>query len=396
MSPNWIWQHPQWPHFTWQQAELNALLRETTQVQGQLLGKAQAAGDHAQVEASLDNLLQNIITSSAIEGEALNVASVRSSLANRLRIPHAETGKTSARAEGLADLMLNVTQDIQSELTPQRLFQWHQWLFPNGEGEHWGDIIIGDWRGDEPMQVVSGRIDKPTVHFEAPPREALSAQVDQFLAWFNQSRHDANLDPLLRAGIAHFWFVTLHPFDDGNGRLARAISDLALAQADHQSCRLYAMSVTILEQRNAYYQILEQSQKSDVDITAWLKWFLQTLKLTLQQSLSRIDLVLDKARFWQQHQNQTLLPAQLKVLNRLLEGGESNFEHGISADQYKQVAKVSKATATRHLADLVERGYLQKLPSGGRSTRYYLAGFTQRNHSNTEVEPIAWTATFIS
>jgi Fic family protein len=220
------------------------------------------------------------------------------------------------------------------------------------------------------MQVVSGRLDRPKVHFEAPPREGLEHEVDQFLAWFEVSRHDPALDPLVRAGLAHFWFVTLHPYEDGNGRIARAIADRALAQADQQSIRLYAMSGAILERRADYYRCLEASQRGTPDLTDWLVWFLETLDASLLDVLAQVERTLVKARFWQWFRPTGLLPEQVKVLNRLLDGGEGGFEHGISASQYQKVAKVSKATATRHLVGLVERGCLVKLPGGGRSTRY--------------------------
>jgi Fic family protein len=231
---------------------------------------------------------------------------------------------------------------------------------------------VGALRGDEPMQVVSGRIDRPTVHFEAPPRQGLEQQLDQFLQWFEASQHQTALDPMLRAGIAHFWFVTLHPFDDGNGRLTRTITDLALAQGEAQAIRFYAMSASILDDRSGYYRILESSQKATLDITEWLTWFLQTLLSSLQQAITRIESVLGKTRFWQAHRESELSAEQVKVLNRLLDGGERGFEHGISAGQYQAVAKVSKATATRHLAELLEKGCLQRLPGGGRSTRYQI------------------------
>lgn len=220
------------------------------------------------------------------------------------------------------------------------------------------------------MQVVSGRLDRPTVHFEAPPRQGLEQQIERFLSWFEASRDQVSLDPLLRAGIAHFWFVTLHPFDDGNGRLTRTITDLALAQGEAQAIRFYAMSASILEDRAGYYRILESSQKATLDITEWLTWFLQTLLRSLQQAITRIDSVLGKTRFWQAHRESDLSAEQIKVLNRLLDGGERGFEQGLSAGQYQAVAKVSKATATRHLAELLDKGCLQRLPGGGRSTRY--------------------------
>ncbi len=225
---------------------------------------------------------------------------------------------------------------------------------------------------DEPMQVVSGRIDKPTIHFEAPPRDLLEAELVVFIEWFNQRQRDATLDPLLRAAICHFWLITLHPFDDGHGRITRALTDMALAQADSHSIRLYAMSAAILEQRKDYYRILEQNQRGDLDITAWVQWFLHTLDATLQSSLDRIESTLAKTRCWQQHHAANLSAEQVKVLNRLLEDGEKSFEQGISASQYQKVAKVSKATATRHLGDLLAKGCIEKLPGGGRNTRYQI------------------------
>ena len=370
-DPLWIWQQPDWPHFSWQGEALAPLLRACGQAQGRLLGMLGAVGNDTEVQSSLDAMLQNIVTSSAIEGEQLNVGSVRSSLARRLGLN--EEGRTTSRSEGLAELLLDATHAHQQPLNEQRLFTWHRWLFPSDDQLLARPLHIGTLRGEEPMQVVSGRIDRPTVHFEAPPRAGLEAQLADFLAWFESSRRDASLDPFLRAGIAHFWFVTLHPFDDGNGRLTRAITDLALAQGEQQAIRFYAMSASILDDRAGYYRILEASQKGGLDITKWLQWFLETLLKSLEQALARIDRVLVKARFWQAHRSQTLSAEQIKVLNRLLDGGERGFEDGISAAQYQALAKVSKATATRHLGDLLEKGCIERLPGGGRSTRYQIA-----------------------
>ncbi|SFU97013.1 Fic family protein [Halomonas korlensis] len=374
-TSTWIWQHPDWPSFTWQAREVQPRLQRCWRNLGVLLGRASAmpTGNDPQDEAraALDTLLQNIITSSAIEGERLNAASVRSSLARRLGVDVID-GSPSPRSEGLADLMLDATVWPESLLDIDRLFQWHRWLFPEAE-RSLVELRRGEWRGDEPMQVVSGRLDRPSVHFEAPPRQRLEAEVAEFLAWFEASRVDPVLDPLLRAGLAHFWFVTLHPFEDGNGRIARAIADRALAQADRQGIRLYAMSAAILERREAYYRCLEASQRGTPDLTHWLSWFLDTLDATLGSALAQIDRTLAKARFWQRFSQLGLLPEQIKVLNRLLDGGEKGFEQGISAAQYQKVARVSKATATRHLAGLVEKGCLVKLPGGGRSTRYRVA-----------------------
>ncbi|PYC13763.1 DUF4172 domain-containing protein [Pseudomonas jessenii] len=373
MATHWIWQQPDWPDFNWQAERLTPLLRECVQAQGQLMGMAGSVGDSLGAQTELDALLQNIVTSSAIEGEQLNVGSVRSSLARRLGLELIDGDNVSKRSEGLAQLMLDATRRFAEPLTLERLLEWHQWLFPDQEADLTArSMHVGALRGDEPMQVVSGRIDRPTVHFEAPPRQGLEQQLDQFLQWFEASQHQTALDPMLRAGIAHFWFVTLHPFDDGNGRLTRTITDLALAQGEAQAIRFYAMSASILDDRSGYYRILESSQKATLDITEWLTWFLQTLLRSLQQAITRIGSVLGKTRFWQAHRESELSAEQVKVLNRLLDGGERGFEHGISAGQYQAVAKVSKATATRHLAELLEKGCLQRLPGGGRSTRYQI------------------------
>lgn len=371
MAPQWIWQQPDWPNFNWKAERLSPLLRECIQAQGRLMGMSSSVGSSLSAQSELDALLQNIVTSSAIEGEQLNVGSVRSSLARRLGLEQVEGDRVSQRSEGLAQLMLDATQSFAEHLTMERLLKWHGWLFPDQAMEFVPrGIRVGTLRGDEPMQVVSGRLDRPTIHFEAPPRLGLELQLDTFLDWFEVSRTQTDLDPLLRAGIAHFWFVTLHPFDDGNGRLTRTITDLALAQGEAQAIRFYAMSASILEDRSGYYRVLENSQKATSDITEWLEWFLQTLLRSLQQAIARIESVLAKSRFWQAHRESRLSAEQIKVLNRLLDGGERGFEDGISAAQYQAVSKVSKATATRHLTDLLERGYLKRLPGGGRNTRY--------------------------
>ncbi|WP_369302418.1 Fic family protein [Pseudomonas sp. N2-5-1-1] len=372
-SPSWIWQHTDWPHFHWQPGRLAVLLRECTQAQGKLLGMLGAVSQAVSAQNELDALLQNILTSSAIEGEQLNVGSVRSSLALRLGLEAQQDGQVSRRSEGLAELMMEATKQFAQPFTLARLLNWHHWLFPTPEAGFAARALnVGALRGDEPMQVVSGRLDRPKVHFEAPPRRGLEQALDDFLEWFETSRNQPELDPLVRAGVAHFWFVTLHPFDDGNGRLTRAITDLALAQGEHQAIRFYAMSASILEDRAGYYNALESSQKATLDITAWLEWFLKTLLRTLEQAMARIDRVLAKTRFWQQHRDLSLFAEQIKVLNRLLDGAEKGFEHGINAAQYQAVAKVSKATATRHLTDLLEKNCLVRLPGGGRSTRYQI------------------------
>ncbi|WP_460095707.1 Fic family protein [Pseudomonas sp. S3_C01] len=371
MTPHWIWQQPDWPDFRWQAEALAPLLRECVQTQGQLLGMTGAVTASLSAQNELDALLQNIVTSSAIEGEQLNVSSVRSSLARRLGLEHVDDTPVNQRSEGLTNLLLDATRHFNQPLTVERLLEWHEWLFPDQTSDlAYRQIRVGALRGDEPMQVVSGRLERPIVHFEAPPRQGLEQQLQTFVDWFEASRHQVSLDPLLRAGIAHFWFVTLHPFDDGNGRLTRTLTDLALAQGEAQAIRFYAMSVSILDDRAGYYRILENSQKATLDITGWLTWFLQTLLRSLHKAMTQIESVLGKTRFWQAHRASALTPEQSKVLNRLLDGGEKGFGQGISATQYQAVAKVSKATATRHLAELLEKGCLERMPGGGRSTRY--------------------------
>jgi Fic family protein len=375
----WIWQQQHWPAFSWDSSALSVTLREVTQLQGTLLGKAGTIATDSSVETHLDTLLQNIVQSSAIEGDTINVASVRSSLATRLGVKAAGLTAETAKTAGLAELLLDATQNHGSPLTLDRLYQWHHYLFPEKpEGEFTlTNIAVGELRGDDPMQVVSGPHQKCTIHFEAPPKTAnddkgknLEDQFNDFLSWLHSSAADKTLDPILRAAQAHLWFITLHPFDDGNGRLARAITDYALAQAEHQAIRFYAMAASIMEERKAYYTILESTQKSGLDITEWMQWFLQTLKHTLETALERIDVVLKTARFWQTHAQDGLNKQQTKVLNRLLDDGPDGFEGGLSAAKYKSLATVSKATATRHLQELLDKGCIVKLAGGGRSTRY--------------------------
>ncbi|ATP08142.1 cell filamentation protein Fic [Aeromonas salmonicida] len=373
MEPFWIWQQADWPHFRWRDSEILPRLRQVQRRQGILIGSHSRLGNPDQ---TLDTLLANIIASSAIEGERLNAQSVRSSLARRLGSSQTQSYPVSERSEGLAAMMQDAIDNHEQPLTIERLYQWHRWLFPVNE---WSvqRLNVGQLRGDEPMLVVSGRVDRPTVHFEAPPRATLDDQLTEYTLWFNQTRHDPTMDPLLRAAISHFWFVTLHPVDDGNGRLTRALTDLALSQADSHSIRLYAMSVAILERRADYYRTLGSAQKGSLDITSWICWFLDTLDYAIELALQVIARSLAKAHFWLRHCHDSLSPEQTKVLNRLLDGGEQGFENGISASQYQKVAGVSKATATRHLAELVERGCIEKLPGGGRNTRYQICLHTE-------------------
>lgn len=374
MEPDWIWQQPGWPSFYWRDQEITAQLRPVRLLLGVLIGKTSAIHETADLNFSLDNMLSNILASSAIENERLNAQPVRSSLARRLGIGEDNPCPITDRSEGLAEMMFDAVTELGRPLTLERLLTWHTCLFPHNTLAVY-KIQVGKLRVDEPMQVVSGRIDKPIIHFLAPPRNILEPELSHFLNWFNHPLPEADrqLDPLLRAAISHFWFITLHPFDDGNGRIARALTDLALAQADNQPARLYAMSTAILARRQDYYQILERCQRGTLDITPWLAWFLDTLQATLELALATVNQTLIKTRFWQNFQDIELSAEQKNVLNRLLNGGEKGFSSGINATQYQRVAKVSKATATRHLADLLAKGCLEKFPGGGRSTRYRIA-----------------------
>lgn len=365
----WIWQHPDWPAFTWSDARLAPLLRDINRLQGKLLGDAERADATGARHSEMDALLQNAINTSAIEGEQLDVNSVRSSLARRLGLEQAGLPPGTPQTEGLADLLLDATRNPEQPLSEARLYDWHRALLPSGGGVV-TNIRVGTLRGDDPMQVVSGPIGRQTLHFEAPPRQGLEDALSAFIDWFNDSRVGSDTDPLLRAGIAHLWFVTLHPFDDGNGRLARAITDMALAQAEKQSVRFYAMAATIMENRKSYYDILEQTQCDGLDITVWLEWFLTMLKQSLQDAVQRIEQVLQKSRFWQQHAQTVLSERQIKVLNRLLDAGAEGFEGGLNARKYLGLTGVSKATATRDLTDLVDKGCLKLRPGRGRSTSY--------------------------
>ena len=363
----WIWQQDKWPHFYWDECVIEPLLRSVRFNQGLLLGKMTSQD---QEKTMLDTLLANIVHSSAIEGETLNAFSVRSSLANKLGVSEERPFPTTEQTDGLAEIMLDAVENLDTPLTLDRILHWHNRLFPQGY-TMFNPVVGGQLRGDAPMQVVSGRIDRPVVHFEAPSRDILDAELNQFIDWFNTSKSDASLDPLLRAAMTHLWFVTLHPLDDGNGRITRLLTDLALAQAEQQSVRFYAMSVGILANRKSYYEILEQTQKGELDITAWLQWFFKTLESTFAEVFNEIDRTMFKTNFWRKVDQTKLTEEQVKVLNRMLDG---DFEDGINTSQYHKVAKVSKPTASRHLAMLVELGCLAKTGAGGRSTRYVLGG----------------------
>ncbi|EDL53715.1 hypothetical protein VSAK1_26105 [Vibrio mediterranei AK1] len=363
----WIWQHKEWPQFCWDKSVIEPLLRDVRLNQGILLGKMLCQSiDYNQ--SKLDSLAASIIHSSAIEGERLNAFSVRSSLANKLGVAEDKPFPTTEQTDGLAEIVIDSVDNLETPLTLERILLWHSLLFPN-DYTTCNTVACGQLRGMARMQVVSGRIDKPIVHFEAPSRDILDNELSSFFEWFNESKADTSLDPLLRAAIAHFWFVTLHPLDDGNGRVARLVTDLALAQAERQSIRFYAMSVGILANQKSYYEILEQTQKGDTDITAWLNWFLVTLNETFNAAQEELEPTLFKGKFWAIVDRTQLRHEQIELLNRMLDG---YFPDGVSTSLYHSEVGISKPTATRHLTRLVELGCVVKSGAGGRSTRYFL------------------------
>ena len=375
MAQTYLWQQPNWPAFHYDQARLAAQLASVRQHQQQLLGQLPELPAGEDRQAQMDALIQSAIRTSEIEGENLNVGSVRSSVARQLGLNQAGLPAATPQTDAVVAMLLDATEHYGQPLTLARLCQWQAALFPDNDTAL-NPVILGALRDDAPMQVVSGRIDRPHIHFEAPPRAGLEPALQDYLDWYNHP--PAGLDPLLRAGIAHLWLITLHPFDDGNGRVTRAVTDMALAQAEQQSIRFYSLSAAIMARRKEYYEQLEQAQKGELDITAWLLWFLSVLDDALLQGQQGFSRVLAKARYWQAHAQTVLSERQIKVLNRLLDAGVGRdsaveFESGIAAKHYMALAKVSKATATRELADLLAKGCIEKLPGGGRSTRYIIA-----------------------
>ncbi len=364
---DWIWEQPDWPRFRWDEARLSPLLARARLAQGKVLGAARLLDASLTLEAVAAILVEDGLTTSAIEGERLDLDAVRSSVARRLGLPTAGLPLPARAVDGLIDVLLDATRHHALPLTAERLCGWQAALFPTGySGLH--AIRVGQLRGDEPMQVVSGALGRERVQFVAPPRRGLEAEVEGFLTWFNAPT--GALDGLLRAGIAHLWFVTLHPFEDGNGRLARAITDLALAQDEHQPMRLFSLSAQILRERDGYYRVLERTQRGELELTEWLSWFLVQVEAAATTADQTLSATLAKARFWIRHQGLSLSERQRKVLNRLLDAGPDGFEGGINTRKYMGLTKTSRATAYRELADLVERGCLRPIGPGGRSSGY--------------------------
>ena len=369
----YVWQSPHWPNWRYDLATLVEPLAAVSRAQGLLLGRLADAGMALRDEASLWALTEDVVQTNAIEGEALNVASVRSSVARRLGVDIGALAPVDRHVEGVVDMVLDATGNAVAPLTIERLFGWHAALFPTGYSSI-SRIRIGAWRDDStgPMQVISGAIGREKVHFEAPPANRLPEEMDRFLVWLNEG--NAQTPALLRAGLGHLWFVTLHPFDDGNGRIARAIGDLLLTRADGSPQRFYSLSAQIQHERKAYYDILERTQKGDLEVTAWLKWFLVTLLKAVEQAHSTMDQVLAKAKFWQQAATIPMNERQIKVLNRLLD----KFEGKLTTSKWAALAKCSQDTALRDISELVHHGVLRKTTAGGRSTNYEVCNFNEQ------------------
>jgi Fic family protein len=356
-----------WPDLTWDHARLSGLLAEVRHRQGRLLGRMEALGFDFRAEARLTTLTADVVKSSAIEGEKLNAEEVRSSIARRLGLEVGGAVAVGREVEGIVEMMLDATQRFAEPLDAERLFGWHAALFPGGRSGL-NRITVGAWRpaGAGPMQVVSGPVGKETVHFEAPSAERLDREMSAFLEWFEG---EGKLDPVLKAGLAHFRFVTIHPFEDGNGRIGRAIADLALARGDGTSERFYSLSSQIEAERKEYYLQLERGQRGGLDVTDWLEWFLGCLGRAIRRSNETLSAVLRKATVWDQVNRNPVNERQRKVINRLLDG----FEGKLSTSKYAKLAKCSEDTALRDIRTLLDFGVLIKNEAGGRSTSYELA-----------------------
>lgn len=364
----YIWQQEQWPHFTWDSETLLSHLGLCRLLQGKLLSRLEALGLNLDQQAQAEVLVEEAIKTAAIEDEQLDVRSVRSSVARRLGLPSAGM-PVDRRIDDLVSVLLNATQDCGRPLTRERLWGWQAALFPSGySGMH--KIKVGAWReSGEPMRVISGPIGREKIHYEAPPAEAVDKEMQLFLDWFEKSR--GKLEGIVRAGLAHLWFVTIHPFDDGNGRLARAITDLALAQDDGQEARYYSLSSQIMAERESYYEILEKSQKGSCEVTCWLVWFLECFARAIGRSGQVMNGAWSKAQFWQQYENVKLSDRQKKVINRLLDAGPEGFEGGMTTQKYASMTHCSRATAFRELDQLSEIGVLKR-EGQGRAVRYLL------------------------
>ena len=362
----YIYEHRNWTNFTWRETEINSVFGEVRHLQGKIIGKMNTLGFATKDEATLTTLTLDVVKSSEIEGEKLDYEQVRSSIARKLGINIGGLVPANRNVEGVVEMMLDATQNYQRKLTSERLFGWHAALFPTGHsGMH--KIEVGRYRSGE-MQIVSGAMGKEKVHYEAVPANKVKSEMDKFLKWFNEN---APGDPVLKSAIAHFWFIIIHPFDDGNGRIARAISDLMLARADGTTERYYSMSSQILIERKKYYGILQKVQHSSGDITDWLVWFLHCLKNSILATESTLQKILRKTEFWKIHDNTGFNERQRLVLKKLFDG----LDGKLKSSKWAKIAKCSPDTALRDIKDLIEKGILRQEQEGGRSTNYELVDF---------------------
>ena len=362
----YIWQAQDWPGWRFDLAVLAAPMAEVSRAQGRLVGRLADVGLTLRDQASLAVLTEDVVKTSEIEGEALNVSSVRASIARRLGVDIGALAPVDRHVEGVVEMVLDATANCHAPVTRDRLFGWHAALFPTGYSGL-SKINVGAWRDDAngPMQVVSGPVGRQRLHFEAPPARGLDAETALFLDWIDA---DSNVPPLIKAGLGHLWLVTLHPFDDGNGRIARAVGDLLLARGEGCPQRFYSLSAQIQRERTAYYEILERTQKGSMDVTNWLLWFFDMLQSAVEEAHLGLDSVLVKARFWRQWAEAPMNERQVKLLNKLLDG----FEGKLTTSKWAAIAKCSTDTALRDITDLVVRGVLRKMDAGGRSTGYEL------------------------
>ncbi|MGH8760839.1 MAG: Fic family protein, partial [Burkholderiales bacterium] len=368
----YIWQHPDWPKWQYDLGALAGSLASVHRAQGHLLGRMTDIGLALRDQATLQVLTEDVLKTSEIEGERLNPDAVRSSIARRLGVDIGALAPADRNVDGVVDMVLDACGQYAKPLTRERLFGWHAALFPTGYSGL-SRIHTGAWRDDAtgPMQVVSGPVGRQKVHYEAPPADRMESETDRFLQWFNADAADTQntaSDPVLKAGLAHLWLVTLHPFDDGNGRISRAVGDMALARAEQSPQRFYSLSAQIQRERRHYYDLLEQTQKGTMDVTPWLLWFLGCLLRAIEGAEGTLSGVLGRARFWQRWAGTPMNERQIKLVNRLLEG----FEGKLTSSKWAAIAKCSADTALRDINELVANGVLKKSESGGRSTSYEL------------------------
>jgi Fic family protein len=363
----YIYQKAAWPDFTWNSDDFLELLSEARNLQGRLFGKMETLGFDLKNEAFLDTMTLDVLKSSEIEGEFLNTEQVRSSIARRLGMEIAGAMESDRHVEGVVEMMLDATQNCFEPLNAERLFDWHAALFPTGRSGMY-KITVANWRKDTsgPMQVVSGALGKEKVHFQAPDSDLIEEEMTRFIDWFNTQQ----MELVVKAAVAHLWFVTIHPFEDGNGRITRALTDMLLAQSDKSNQRFYSMSAQIRLERKQYYEMLEKTQKGNLDITDWIVWFLNCLIKALKSTDSVLTRVLFKAEFWQKHLDTPINERQRKLLNKLMDG----FDGKLTSSKWAKIAKCSKDSAVRDINDLIDKGILQKEAAGGRSTNYELVG----------------------